>query len=218
LFRVKNDFVLFLWCSLKLKMYSENYKLVFSFKIIMLGLYIKILKKRRIIRPKRGFIILDKRGGSCWEKIYKFVQFVLKNCEKIMNIKMRVRTTLNKFVILFYFIYDIISCFLLCDFWVIIIWVYFFFPTTISFLWHVLFKVAKDKTNVEDIPKNLSMYNMQMAYIFAYFFVLFLWLVRKDISYDLLGWRWELYPYNKHWGIICKERCDIQTHLDKVWC
>lgn len=128
MFRVKNDFVLFLWCSLKLKMYSENYKFVFSFKIIMLGLYIKILKKRRIIQPKRGFIILDKRGGSCWEKIYKFVQFILKNCEKIMDIKMRVRTMLNKFVILFYFIYDIISYFLLCDFWVIIIWVYFFFP------------------------------------------------------------------------------------------
>ena len=53
-------------------------------------------------------------GGK---EVCKFIQFVLKICcEEMVDVGMRTQNILNKFIIFFYFVYDIVSCSLLCDF------------------------------------------------------------------------------------------------------
>ena len=62
---LKKDIVLFLGCSLELKIYHVNLIFVSSFKIMMLGLYINLLKIKRIKPPKEGITTLGEREELC---------------------------------------------------------------------------------------------------------------------------------------------------------
>lgn len=51
---------------------------------------------RRITQPEEEVTILSEKGGSCEGRIYKFVQ---KTCDEVVDVEMKDRTTLNKFVL-----------------------------------------------------------------------------------------------------------------------